>query len=103
SNTNNRTGGYNLEESGFIQIKWKMVYGLYKSACVFLLAYARYQRLSKYIIYHWPLELLSILVDHVIAVVWGGEIIDSHMFGRHTKNQMGSGNFPKESLRKRYF
>lgn len=68
-----------------------------------LLTLSGYQRLSKYIIPHWPLDILSILVDHEIAVVWGDEIIDSHMFGRHTKTQRGYGNLPKESWRKRYF
>ncbi|XP_033130315.1 uncharacterized protein LOC103831388 isoform X2 [Brassica rapa] len=51
------------------------------------------------IIGYWPSELFTNL-DYANEVHWGGEVVDSHSFGRHTKTQMGSGRFPFEGFGK---
>ncbi|CAH2059726.1 unnamed protein product [Thlaspi arvense] len=48
---------------------------------------------------YWPAELFT-SVDPADEVSWGGEIVDTHRFGRHTKTQMGSGHYPMEGFGK---
>ncbi|KAL0711202.1 hypothetical protein Bca4012_018180 [Brassica carinata] len=113
----NRTGGYNLEEPGFIQISNSIVLGdsitpisssggsQYemtilvwkdrKSGNWWLSVGA-----NNTIVGYWPREIFTTLADHAIAVDWGGEIVDSHRFGRHTKTEMGSGHSPEEGFGK---
>ncbi|KAG5379715.1 hypothetical protein IGI04_027557 [Brassica rapa subsp. trilocularis] len=51
------------------------------------------------IVGYWPAELFPNL-DYADEVHWGGEIVDSHKFDRHTKTQMGSGHFPFQGFGK---
>lgn len=51
------------------------------------------------IVGYWPGELFTNL-EYAENVHWGGEIVDSHSFGRDTKTEMGSGHFPAEGFRK---
>lgn len=48
---------------------------------------------------YWPAELFSSLA-YGDNVQWGGEIVDSHSFRRHTATQMGSGRFADEGFGK---
>eukprot|EP00250_Pteridium_aquilinum_P011226 c19922_g2_i1 orf=540-2027(-) len=49
---------------------------------------------GSHIVGYWPSELFSRLSDYAANMVeWGGEIVNSRPYGRHTGTQMGSGHF----------
>ncbi|XP_023639384.1 uncharacterized protein LOC111830904 [Capsella rubella] len=53
---------------------------------------------------YWPAEIFTTLADHAEVAQWGGEIVNSRPFDRHTMTQMGSGRFPDEGFgRSSYF
>ena len=47
---------------------------------------------------YWPAEIFTSLAYHVETIEWGGKIVNSQSFCRHTKTQMGSGHFPDEGF-----
>ncbi|KAF8094426.1 hypothetical protein N665_0364s0047 [Sinapis alba] len=113
----NRTGGYNLEEPGFIQISNNIVLGG-SITPISSFGGSQYEMAiliwkdrksgnwwlsvgtNNTIVGYWPQEIFTTLADHAVAVDWGGEIVNSHMFGRHTKTEMGSGHSPGEGFGK---
>lgn len=49
---------------------------------------------GSHIVGYWPAELFSHLSDYAANMVeWGGEVVNSRPYGRHTGTQMGSGHF----------
>ncbi|KAG2332236.1 hypothetical protein Bca52824_003416 [Brassica carinata] len=111
----NRTGGYNLEEPGFIQISNSIVLGD-SITPISSSGGSQYEMtilvwkdrnsgnwwlcLNNELVGYWPAELFTSLADHAESIEWGGEIVNSQSFGRHTKTQMGSGHFPDEGFGK---
>ncbi|CAI9090960.1 OLC1v1025862C1 [Oldenlandia corymbosa var. corymbosa] len=49
---------------------------------------------------YWPAELFTHLADRATMVEWGGEVVNSRVFGKHTTTQMGSGHFADEGFGK---
>ncbi|CAN7007834.1 unnamed protein product [Brassica rapa subsp. trilocularis] len=113
----NITGGYNLEEPGFIQISNNIVLGG-SITPISSFGGSQYEMTilvwkdrksgnwwlsvgtNSTIIGYWPREIFTSLADHAVAVDWGGEIVNSQRFGRHTKTEMGSGHSPEEGFGK---
>ncbi|KAK8678728.1 hypothetical protein V6N13_144215 [Hibiscus sabdariffa] len=110
-----RTGCYNLECPGFVQISNKF------GPDAVLAPLSRYAgdqfEISTYIykdkksgnwwlrvneidLGYWPSSIFKKLSDRADIVSWGGEIVNSGLQGRHTSTQMGSGHFPSEGYRK---
>ncbi|PKA59409.1 hypothetical protein AXF42_Ash019563 [Apostasia shenzhenica] len=53
---------------------------------------------------YWPAELFTHLTDRATMVEWGGEVVNTRPYGKHTATQMGSGRFPAEGFsRSSYF
>ncbi|KAH7289894.1 hypothetical protein KP509_30G023000 [Ceratopteris richardii] len=49
---------------------------------------------GSHVVGYWPAELFTYLSDFAANMVeWGGEIVNSQTYGRHTATQMGSGRF----------
>ncbi|XP_020884767.1 uncharacterized protein LOC9317944 [Arabidopsis lyrata subsp. lyrata] len=109
------TGGYNLRKPGFIQTSSEIVLGGSISPVssfggsqfeITILVWKDSKSGNWWLslgpdnvlVGYWPREIFSSLADHGTKLDWGGEIIDSHSFGRHTKTQMGSGRFPEEGF-----
>ncbi|XP_019100785.1 PREDICTED: uncharacterized protein LOC104789026 [Camelina sativa] len=107
------TGGYNLRKPGFIQTSSEIVLGGAISPVssiggrqfeITILVWKDprsgnwWLRIGTDLVGYWPRELFTTLGDHAGKIDWGGEIIDSESFGRHTKTQMGSGRFPQEGF-----
>ncbi|KAK8678731.1 hypothetical protein V6N13_144218 [Hibiscus sabdariffa] len=115
SDGDQRTGCYNLECPGFVQISNKFGPGAILTP---LSQYAGDQfEMSTYIykdkksgnwwlrvneidLGYWPSSILKKLSDRAEIIMWGGEIVNSGLQGRHTSTQMGSGHFPSEGYRK---
>ncbi|KAF8046893.1 hypothetical protein N665_3346s0002 [Sinapis alba] len=112
-----KTGGYNLEEPGFIQISKNIVLGgsitpissFGGNQYEMTILVWKDQKSGNWwlsvgtnntIVGYWPREIFTSLSDHAVAVDWGGEIVNSHKFGRHTKTEMGSGHSPEEGFGK---
>ncbi|XP_019100711.1 PREDICTED: uncharacterized protein LOC104788803 [Camelina sativa] len=109
----NTTGGYNLHDPGFVQTSSEVVLGGAISPVssiggrqfeMTILVWKDprsgnwWLRVGTDLAGYWPRELFTTLGDHARKIDWGGEIIDSERFGRHTKTQMGSGRFPQEGF-----
>ncbi|XP_024006396.1 uncharacterized protein LOC18010864 [Eutrema salsugineum] len=111
------SGGYNLQKPGFIQTSNNIVLGGAISPIssfggtqyeITILVWKDSKMINWWlslgsdnsIVGYWPAEIFTSLADHASTVDWGGEIVDSHKFGRHTKTQMGSGHFPEEGFKK---
>ncbi|XP_010507711.1 PREDICTED: uncharacterized protein LOC104784377 [Camelina sativa] len=107
------TGGYNLRKPGFIQTSSEIVLGGAISPVssvggrqfeMTILVWKDprsgnwWLRVGTDLVGYWPRELFTTLGDHARKIDWGGEIIDSESFGRHTKTQMDSGRFPQEGF-----
>ncbi|XP_010413023.1 PREDICTED: uncharacterized protein LOC104699414 [Camelina sativa] len=114
SDTYNTTGGYNLHDPGFVQTSSEVVLGGAISPLSSIGGRRQFEitilvwkdprsgnwwlRVGTDLAGYWPRELFTTLGDHAGKIDWGGEIIDSESFGRHTKTQMGSGRFPQEGF-----
>ncbi|KAL1207388.1 Protein neprosin [Cardamine amara subsp. amara] len=111
------TGGYNLQEPGFIQTSSEVVLGGTISPIssfggsqfeISILVWKDPKSGNWWLslgsdhslVGYWPRELFTTLADHATKINWGGEIVDSHSFGQHTKTQMGSGRFSEEGFGK---
>ncbi|KAK8988707.1 hypothetical protein V6N11_030086 [Hibiscus sabdariffa] len=106
SDGDQKTGCYDLECPGFVQISNKFGPG---SILTPLSQYAGDQfEMSTYIykdkksgnwwlrvneidLGYWPSSLFTKLSDRAEIIMWGGEIVNSGLQGRHTSTQMGSG------------
>ncbi|KAL0844790.1 hypothetical protein Bca101_018036 [Brassica carinata] len=110
-----KTGCYNVRCPGFIQTSGNIVIGGAISQ-VSSFGSSQYEItvnvwkdrnsgnwwlcLNNELVGYWPAELFTSLADHAESIEWGGEIVNSQSFGRHTKTQMGSGHFPDEGFGK---
>ncbi|KAF8094716.1 hypothetical protein N665_0354s0006 [Sinapis alba] len=116
SDTYNATGCYNLLCPGFIQTSNNIIIG---GAIAPLSEYGGKQfeiTISVWkdrksgnwwlslgsnhsLVGYWPSEIFANLT-YAEEVQWGGEVVDSHSFGRQTTTCMGSGHLPDEGFGK---
>ncbi|XP_010419444.1 PREDICTED: uncharacterized protein LOC104705166 [Camelina sativa] len=102
------SGDYETKDLNTIEVGWQVCEVFYKDNKPRLFIYWTNQlyprsgnwwlRVGTDLVGYWPRELFTTLGDHARKIDWGGEIIDSESFGRHTKTQMGSGRFPQEGF-----
>ncbi|KAG1368781.1 hypothetical protein COCNU_14G012490 [Cocos nucifera] len=113
----NRTGCHNLQCSGFIQVNNEIALG---SSIYPISSYGGPQygidlslfkepqtgywwlQYGKKTLGYWPSTLFSHL-SYATSVLWGAEIINFKLNGKHTSTVMGSGHFGKEGHGKASF
>ncbi|EOA26182.1 hypothetical protein CARUB_v10019620mg, partial [Capsella rubella] len=116
SDTYNITGCYNLQCAGFIQVSDKIVLGgaispvstFEGNQYEITMSVWKDQKSGNWwlslgsnhsLVGYWPAAIFANLA-YAENVEWGGEIVNSQTFGRHTATRMGSGHFPDEGFGK---
>ncbi|KAF3775087.1 hypothetical protein EJ110_NYTH51382 [Nymphaea thermarum] len=106
-----KTGCYNLDCPGFIQVSRKLAPGAVlpvstskgRQVYMKILVYRDpktahwWLRIGDEWIGYWPRTIFTTLASGATRLEWGGEIINEGRTG-HTTTDMGSGHFPSEGL-----
>ncbi|XP_062172035.1 protein neprosin-like [Alnus glutinosa] len=113
SDGNKKTGCYNLNCPGFVQVTNKIGLGAalkppstYKGT-QFSIPIAVYQfrgnwwlQVNEIMLGYLPSHIFTDLRTSATAVSWGGQVFDAGKMGHHTSTQMGSGHFASEGFGK---
>ncbi|XP_059430096.1 protein neprosin-like [Corylus avellana] len=107
------TGCYNIDCPGFVEVNHRIALG---SALNHISSHKGSQcsveisinkvilcALKDEVLGYWPSSIIKELEVSATSINWGGEIYDSGQQDHHTTTQMGSGNFPSDSLGTSYF